>query len=420
MAQKFQTPSGMHDLFGKKTKYFDKIYEVVSNSARFYGFERIETPIIEDTKVFQRAVGNDTDIVEKEMYSFKTKGDDNVSLRPEGTAGVMRAYIENNMYTKPQPVKMFYFGPFFRYERSQAGRYRQFWQFGLEAIGKGCPTIDAQIISAVYGMLKDLGLKDVIVEVNSMGDSKCRGVYKGALKKYLKKVKLCPDCERRAVTNPLRVLDCKQCVEVKQNAPQIIDYLCKSCREDFKKTLEFLDEMNVVYDLNPFLVRGLDYYTGIVYEFFIKDEELPLALGGGGRYDGLSELLGGDERAASGVAMGVERIALAMEKMGVEIKEKKPQIFIAQLGDTAKKKCLRIFETFRKANIPVYESFGKDSLKSQLNQANKLNIRWAIIMGEEEAIKNSAVIRDMVTGSQDLVEIDDLLKEIKIRLKNKK
>ncbi len=409
----------MHDLYGSKAAYFEKVYDTVLKTARFYGFERIETPALEDTRVFTRGVGASTDIVEKEMYTLKTKGGDSLSLRPEGTAPVMRSYIEHDMYTKSQPVKFFYFGPFFRYERPQAGRYRQFWQFGLETIGKSGPGLDAQTICALYGMFTDLGIKNVVVEINNMGDTKCRGVFKSALKKYLKKAKLCTDCKKRSTKNPLRVLDCKQCIEVKRNAPQIIDYLCKDCREDLKKTLECLEEVGVPYDLNPFLVRGLDYYTGTVYEFFVKEEET-LALGGGGRYDGLSELLGGGEVPATGAAIGVERVILAMRNAGVEIEKEKASVFLAHLGDLAKKKSLKIFEDFRKAGIPLYESIGKDSLKSQLNQANKLSVKWTIIVGREEAIENRVVIRDMESGSQEKVEIKELIKEIKQRLKNNK
>ncbi len=422
MPQKFQTPSGMHDLFGTKSTYLEKIYDTASKAARFYGFERIETPILEDTRVFTRAVGSSTDIVEKEMYTLKTKGEDLLSLRPEGTAPVMRSYIQHSMHTRPQPVKFFYFGPFFRYERPQAGRYRQFWQFGLEVIGKGGAAIDAQVIGVLCGVFSDLGIKDVVVQVNSMGCVKCRGTFKGALKKYLKKATLCADCKRRAESNPLRVLDCKKCLEMKAGAPQIMNYLCKQCREEFKRMLEFLEEMEVPYDLDPFLVRGLDYYTGAVYEIFVKEKDnTPLALGGGGRYDGLSEFLGGSEECpATGAAVGVERIALAMRDAGVDLRREKPKVFIAQLGDMAKKKCLKIFEEFRKQKVPLYESFGRDSLKSQMNQANRLNVRWTIIMGREEALEDSVVIRDMQSGKQDKVGVKDLVKEMKKRLKEKK
>ncbi len=409
----------MHDLFGTRAAYLEKIYDIASNAARFYGFERIETPILEDTRVFTRGVGASTDIVEKEMYTLKTKGEDTLSLRPEGTAPAVRSYVQHNMYTRPQPVKFFYFGPFFRYERPQAGRYRQFWQFGLEAIGKGGSAIDVQIMSVLTGVFSDLGIKDVVIRINSMGCTKCRGTFKGALKKYLKKASLCADCKRRAENNPLRVLDCKKCLEVKSGAPQIIDYLCKQCREDFKKTLEFLEEMNIPYDLDPFLVRGLDYYTGTVYEFFIENKnDTSLALGGGGRYDQLTELLGGAECPATGAAVGVERITLAMREAGVDLKKDKHHVFIAQLGDMAKKKCLKLFEEFRKQGVPLYESFGRDSLKSQMNQANKLNVRWTIIMGREEALEDSVVIRDMQSGAQDKVKIKEVVKEMKKRIKD--
>lgn len=411
----------MHDVFGVQYDYFEKIRDIVFKNAKIYGFEGIETPILENTELFERGVGNATDIVEKEMYSFKTKGKDNVSLRPEATASVVRAYIEHGLHTYSQPVKFFYFGPFFRYERPQSGRYRQFWQFGFEAIGKGGPLVDAQIIALNYNILKELGVKNVVVEINNMGDSKCRLEFKKELKKHLKKElsSLCSDCKRRMKTNPLRCLDCKVCKKMKETAPQIVDYICKTCKEDFTLVLEFLGELKIPYDLNPFLIRGLDYYSSTVYEFFApqKDENSNFALGGGGRYDGLSALLGDEERFATGAAIGVERVILLMKENGVKIEKEKPSVFIAQLGDLAKKKCFKLFEDLKKAKIPVAENFGQDSLKGQLGRANKMGTRIVIIIGKEEAADNRAIVRDMETGGQEKVKIEEVIEEVKKRLK---
>jgi histidyl-tRNA synthetase len=420
MPKKFQSPSGMHDIFGMQYEYFEKIREVVKKNAKIYGFKGIETPIIEDTEVFTRGVGQHTDIVEKEMYTFKTKGGDSVSLRPEGTAPIMRSYIEHGLYTKPQPVKLFYFAPFFRYERPQAGRYRQFWQFGFETIGKNSAIVDVQIILVAYNILKELGIKDIIVQVNSMGEEKCRSEFKKVLKKYLKKESslLCADCKRRKEKNPLRVLDCKKCLKVKEGAPQIVDYLCKSCKEEFKQVLEFLEEAEIPYDLNPFLIRGLDYYTGTVYEFFTSSKkEGALAVGGGGRYDSLSVLLGDEERPATGVAIGVERTVMLMKEKGVKIEQEKPQVFIAQLGDLAKKKSLKIFEELKKADIFVVESFGQDSLKSQIGRADKMEATITLIIGKEEAVEDRAILRDMNSGEQEKIKTEEVVKEIKKRIK---
>ncbi len=420
MPKKFQRPSGMHDVFGSQYEYFEKIREVVSRNAKIYGFKGIETPIIEDTEVFTRGVGKHTDIVEKEMYTFKTKGGESVSLRPEGTAPIVRAYIEHGLHTKPQPVKFFYFAPFFRYERPQAERYRQFWQFGFEAIGKGNSIVDAQIIIITYNILKELGIDGVLVEINNMGDEKCREDYKKALKKYLKKeaTSLCLDCKKRAIKNPLRVLDCKKCIRVKERAPQIVDYICKGCRDDFRLVLEFLEEVGVPYDLNPFLVRGLDYYSGTVCEFFVpqRGEEKNLAVGGGGRYDGLSALLGDEQRPATGVAVGVERVVSLIKENGFNEKEK-PEVFIAQLGDLAKKKSLKIFEELKKEGVLVTESFGQDSLKGQMSRANTLGVQITLIIGKEEAVEDRLILRDMDSGEQEKIETNEIVKEIKKRIK---
>jgi histidyl-tRNA synthetase len=422
MSKKFKSLGGMHDVFGEQYEYFNKVREVVLKNAKIYGFKGIETPVIEETGVFTRGVGEQTDIVEKEMYSFKTKGGEQVSLRPEGTAPIMRSFIEHSFYTKPQPVKFYYFQPFFRYERQQAGRYRQFWQFGFETIGKDSSVVDAQIIILAYNILQELGVKDVIVKINNLGCGRCRDKFRVALRKYLKEKTslLCSDCKKRMRKNPLRVLDCKEC-SVKQGAPQIIDFLCKKCTEDFRQVLELLDEVKVPYDLDSFLVRGLDYYNGVVYEIISSSQEKPLALGGGGRYNKLSVLLGSeDEIPATGMALGVERVVSLMKENQVKIEKEERDVFIAQLGDLAKKKALKLFEDFKKSGLPVFESFGRDSLKSQLSRADRLGVSITIIIGKEEAFAEKAIIRDMDSGKQEKVDLKEVVKEVKKKLKEKK
>lgn len=412
----------MHDVFGEQYDYFDKVREVVSRNAKIYGFKGIETPVIEETGVFTRGVGTQTDIVEKEMYTFKTKGGEQVSLRPEGTAPIMRSFIEHSLYTKPQPVKFYYLQPFFRHERQQAGRYRQFWQFGFETIGKDSPIVDAQIIVLAHNILQELGIKDVLVKVNNLGCDRCRDKFKSALKKYLKNVasSLCSDCKKRMKKNPLRVLDCKEC-SVKEDAPQIMNFLCKKCSDDFRQVLELLDEVKVSYDLDSFLVRGLDYYNGIVYEIISSSQEKPLALGGGGRYNKLSVLLGSEEEIpATGMALGVERVVSLMKEKEVKLEKDEREVFIAQLGDLAKKKALKLFEEFRKSGLPVFESFGRDSLKSQLSRADRLGVDITIIIGKEEALAEKAIIRDMDSGKQEKVDLKEVVKEVKKRLKENK
>lgn len=414
----YKKPTGTQDIYGEKQRYFQKIREVAKEISYEYNFEEIKTPIIEEEDLFTRSVGDNTDIVQKEMYTFKTKGDDKLALRPEGTASIVRSYIENDFYKKPQPVKLFYFGPFFRYERPQKGRYRQFHQFGLEVLGKESPALDSQLIKVFYNIFEKLGL-DVAVKVNSIGDDNCRPEYIKTLKKALKKDKkdLCEHCQRRFDENPLRILDCKneKCQEITRNAPQIVDHLCKSCKKKFKAVLEYLDGMDIPYELDPFLVRGLDYYTNTVFEFYAKDDNL--ALGGGGRYDKLVELMGGRETPALGGAMGVERIAELMEEEGVELEDKSKKVFLAQLGNSAKKRAFELFEEFRKEGVPVYESMGRDSLKAQMARADKLGAKYTLILGKQECIKNQIIIREMKTGKQETVPLEGVVKEIKKRIK---
>ena len=431
MKIKYQSLNGMHDILPEDQIYFNKIRKTVESIADYYGFEKIETPILEFSEIFQKAVGNDTDIVDKEMYTFRTKGGDHVCLRPEGTAAVMRSYLEHGMHNLPQPVKLFYMGPFFRYERPQAGRFRQFHQFGFEIIGEESSSIDSQIIQMNYEVLKELGFKNLAIEINSIGDSECRPYFKKILTSYFKsrRSSLCSDCQRRLKQNPLRILDCKEekCQRVKASAPQTIDHLCDKCHAHLKQVLEFLDELELPYILNPYLVRGLDYYTRTVFEI---SETIPggapegKSLGtlvGGGRYDNLSKILGGRDAPGCGSAAGIERMVSLMKNLEEKVvsTKPKPKIFLSQLGQLAKRKSMKLFEEFREAKVPVAESFSKDSLKAQMRSANKMGIKYVLILGQKEALEGFITVKNMDTGSQKNIKLDVIVKEMKKILKKK-
>lgn len=421
---KFQTPTGMHDIFAQEWSYYEKIYGVVKDIAEFYNFQRIETPILENADLFLRGIGFATDIVQKEMFTLKTKGGDFLALRPEGTAPIARAFIQQGMQNLPQPVKLWYFGPFFRLERPQAGRQRQFWQFGFEILGDKSSALDAQIIQVFFNILKELKLKEIIIKINSIGDSACRPYYKKLLTSYLKSrsESLCGNCKKRLKQNVLRILDCKEekCQRIISEAPQMVDHLCEECRTHFKEVLEFLDELNLPYRLETKLVRGLDYYTKTVFEIFEESEKGKEigALVGGGRYDNLVKLLGGETTPAVGGAAGIERLIALLKERGLRLpKEKKADIFLAQLGPLAKRKALLLLEEFRKNGILVAESLGRDSLKAQLRVADKLQVRYCLILGQKEAVENSIIIRDMLSGKQILIKLDKLIPELKKQIK---
>lgn len=428
---KFQHPTGMRDILPEEQLYFEKIYRIVDDVARFYGFGKIDTPIVEDVELYERGTGQSTDIVEKQMYTMKTKGGDALAMRPEFTPGIVRAFNEHGMLNLPQPVKLYTYGPLFRYEHPQAGRFRQFHQFDFEVFGEESAAIDAQIVQIFYTILRELKFSHLIIEVNSIGDTQCRPYYKKVLVNYLRprQNSLCADCRRRIRENPLRVLDCKEekCQRVKAQAPQILDHLCDSCKAHFKSLLEFLDEIDLPYHLDPYLVRGLDYYTKTVFEIFSetsieqKEGEETLsrsALVGGGRYDNLVKLLGGKDVPATGAAAGVERIiALMKEKSFPPAEIPVPRVFLAQLGDLPKKRSLKVLEELRKAKISIAESLGRDSLRTQLARADKLEVQYTLILGQREMLDGTIVIRKMDTGEQTTVKVEKVVEELRKRLK---
>ncbi len=422
---KFTSVSGMRDILPEDQKYFQKICCLCEEIAGFYGFKKIDTPILENVDLYEKGTGLSTDIVQKQMFSLRTKGGDYLALRPEFTPGIIRAYLEHGMSSWPQPVKLYSIGPAFRYERPQAGRYRQFYQFNLEVVGEASPAIDAEIIQIFYSILNEVKLKNVAVEVNSIGDNQCRPYYKKLLVSYFKSrnLSLCHDCRRRLKENPLRILDCKEekCRKIIGQAPQIIDHLCENCHHHFKSVLEFLDEIELPYQLNPYLVRGLDYYTKTVFEMAGQDqaEEMSGSVLGGGRYDLLAKLLGGEATPASGGALGVDRLVHLMKKnrIKISVRSTNPPIFIAQLGMTAKTKGLKLLEEFRKNKIQAVASLGRDSLKAQLKMADKFKVKYALLLGQKEVLEGSIIIRDMQTGRQKTVQLDKVVKEIKKSLK---
>lgn len=391
-----------------------------------YSFERIEVPVLEETELFLRGVGKGTDIVEKELYSLRTKGGDNLSIRPEFTAPIARAYIENGFATRPHPVKLYYLGPVLRHDKPQAFRYRQLNQLGVELFGDETAAADAEVIYILHRIFESLGIKNHVVHINTIGDAASRAQYIRALKDYYrpKLKKLCARCGDKYKKNPLKLLECveESCAEFIKEAPQILDYLDESSRKHFKNVLEFLDEAGVPYNLNPYLVRGLDYYTQTVFEVWPSESSaVQVSLAGGGRYDKLVESLGGPKTPAVGWSIGIERLMAVIKESNVKVPElrKNYKLFFAQLGDMAKKKSMVIFEQLRKAGIPIKASFGRDSIKSQLRIANRLGVKYTLIFGQKEAMDETIIIREMDSGVQETILLRNIVDEVKKRLKKK-
>ncbi|MEA2006552.1 MAG: histidine--tRNA ligase [Patescibacteria group bacterium] len=423
-AKQFQTVRGMRDILPQDQPYWQRIRRAIDKIANDYNYQRIDTPVVEFRELFERSTGSSTDIVEKEMFKFKTRGGDDVCLRPEGTPAVVRSYIQHGMQSYPKPVKLFYTGSMYRYDRPQEGRYREFFQFGFEAIGEQDAILDTQLIQLSLRVFKILGLKNISLQLNSIGCKECRPNYNKLLVSYFnnRKKSLCMDCKKRLKKNPLRILDCKEekCTQVVHQAPQTIDHLCDECKDHFTMLLESLDEIEVPYTLNPKLVRGLDYYTKTVFEFWPKEEEdgAQSSLGGGGRYDYLSKILGGNQTPGVGFACGMDRLVLEMERQNVKAYyPPMPKVYLAQLGDLAKKKSLKIFEELERSGIMVAESFGRGNLCTQLRQANQLDAGIVLICGQREALDETVILKDMESGSQEVITFNKVVVEVKKRLK---
>lgn len=428
---------GMKDILFNEYKYWDLTIKKARDLAKVYGFRQMATPILERIELYERATGKDTDLVAKELYSFIDKSGGKIALRPEATPGMARAYIEHGLFNLPQPVKMFWLGPVFRHEKPQAGRWRQHCQFDLEIFGEDSPVADTQLILVAYNFFSELQI-NVQIQINSLGCKECRQEYIKKLVEFYKergkRAKLCGDCKKRFTRNPLRLLDCKEekCIAVREEAPQIVDFLCDECREHFIKVLEYLDELDIPYNLNPFLVRGLDYYNRTVFEVWPDSGEEDSeemagslnpkrqnALGGGGRYDGLVEWLGGRPTPACGFGIGIERVIVKIKEKNIPLKEDKGEfIFIAQLGEQAKRKTFILFEEMRRAGYKVRQAFTKDSLKAQLEEANRIGAKYSLILGQKELMDETILIRDMESGIQEVIDYKKINSELNKRLNN--
>ncbi len=398
---------GFNDLLPFESGLWQFIEQTARKVFSRYGFQEIRVPVVEKTELFCRSIGDTTDIVEKEMYTFADKGGNSLTLRPEGTAGVVRAFIEHKLYALDSLTKLCYMGPMFRHERPQKGRYRQFHQIGVEAIGSTDPMVDAQVLHLVSRLFQELGLTEPSLQINSLGCPVCRPTYRRALVNFLSGCQdaLCADCRRRQATNPLRVLDCKVpgCILATQGAPTISDYLCPDCDTHFSGVQGYLNAADVPYSLNSRMVRGLDYYTRTTFELVTGLLGAQSAVAAGGRYDGLVEQLGGPSVPGIGFALGVERVALLL---GDRSFEQVPDLFVAVMGDSARKTGFRIMSGLQDAGLRVEADAEAKSLKSQLRRADKLKARYSIVIGETEIETNKVTLKRMADGEQELVSLE--------------
>lgn len=417
-----QRPKGTQDLLPAQVSKWQYLEEVIRRVCREYGYEEIRTPIFEATELFQRGVGETTDIVNKEMYTFLDKGERSITLRPECTASVCRAYVENKLYALSQPVKLYYIGPMFRYERPQAGRYRQFHQFGVEVFGSDKPLVDAEVISLVWDIYKRLGLRGLEVHVNSVGCPTCRAEHREKLQAFLapRRQELCKDCQDRFDRNPLRVLDCKNpsCQAVTKGAPTTEDTLCDDCRTHFDQLKELLAAAGVTYRVNPRLVRGLDYYRKTAFEVMVEEIGAQSAICGGGRYDGLVEEIGGPSTPGIGFAMGMERVLAALEvQKALPEWNNSSYAMLISLGKKAECAGLALVSKFRQAGIPVSMDLLGRGLKAQLKAADKQGAKFALILGEEELSREVIILRNLALGEQEEIALTNAVAKVSQKYK---
>lgn len=417
-----KAPRGTKDITPKDVYKWHYVEKKFREICALYGYEEIRTPIFEHTEVFARSVGDTTDVVQKEMYSFTDRGDRQLSLKPEGTAGVIRSFIENKMYADTQPTKLYYITPCFRYERPQAGRQRQFHQFGIEVLGSDGPSVDAEVISLAVQFFNEMGLKNLSVNINSVGCPKCREEYNRKLKEYLdKKVDvLCETCLERKDKNPMRVIDCKNphCKENLQDIPFMIDHLCEDCKDHFDKLQTYLKEMDINYVVDKTIVRGLDYYKKTAFEIISNDIGSQSTVCGGGRYDGLVEMLGGPKGISGiGFALGAERLLLTLENNNIEIENpKSTDIYIATIGDAAKTKSFKLIKDLRSNHISADNDHLDKSLKAQFKYSDKLNAKYTVVIGDDELANDTATLKNMKTSEQTTIKLSELVDELKKRL----
>ncbi|MDO4580978.1 MAG: histidine--tRNA ligase [Bacillota bacterium] len=415
-------PRGTNDFLPPESSKILAIEQKLRELCAIYNYQEIRTPIFEDTELFVRGVGNATDIVQKEMYTFLDQGERSLTLRPENTAAACRAYIENKLYGLAQPVKLFYIGPMFRYERPQAGRFRQFHQFGLELFGSAEPAADAEIISFAWRFYQQLGIRDLNLRINSVGCPNCRAAYKRALQDYFRPhlAALCGSCRDRFERNPLRLLDCKSqhCHDIGNNAPQIYDYLCGDCSAHFAQLKTLLDAASLPYALDWRMVRGLDYYTKTAFEIEAKQIGAQSAVCGGGRYDGLIEEIGGAPTPAVGFALGIERIFTALKAQGDDIDvEQGVEVFLISHDNDCKPAAFRLCEQLRAAGFSADMEYGSKSLKAQMKAADRMQAAYTLIIGGDELLRGEAVLRNMDKSEQITLPVDNIVSHL-LRIKN--
>ncbi|MDO5490826.1 MAG: histidine--tRNA ligase [Bacillota bacterium] len=411
-------PKGTKDMLPEEAYKWHYLEEKFADICRRYGFQEIRTPVFEHTELFKRGVGDTTDIVQKEMYTFKDFAGRSITLRPEGTSPVTRAYVEHKSYAGVQPHKYYYNIPCFRYEKPQSGRLREFHQFGVEIFESSDMMADAEVIAIGYEFIKEMGITDVKLEINSVGCPECRQKHRDALRAFLepKYDELCPTCQERFHTNPMRILDCKSPIDQKlvKDAPMMLDYLCDDCRQAFEDLKANLDAFGIPYKVNPRIVRGLDYYTKTAFEFVTAKIGAQGTVCGGGRYDGLIEEIGGSSTPGVGWGMGKERMLMTMEACGFEIPEEPgTEVFIAYMGDAAKKAALKLMSDLRCAGVAVQMDVMGRNLKNQFKHANRINAKKTVVIGENELQTGKLTIRDMTSGEQTEVSLDSIVDKLK-------
>lgn len=416
MSEKISAPKGMLDILPQECGKWTALEKVIRDICGRYGFSEIRTPVPEHTEVFSRGVGDTTDVVSKEMYTFEDKGGRSITLRPEGTAGVVRSFLENGLYNAPLPVKLFYLISCYRYEKPQKGRLREFHQFGVEMFGATDPISDATVISLPHRIFEELGVKGVSLHLNSIGCRECRAKYRETLKAYFenKKEKLCPTCLTRLEKNPMRILDCKDagCKELSKDAPLILDHICDDCRDHFEKVQAYLIAMNIPFEIDPRIVRGLDYYNRTVFEFVSCDLGAQSTVCGGGRYDGMTTQLGGEDYPGIGFAMGIERFLLMLESQGIVLGEDEcPDLYIAPMGEAAKVKAAALLAELTGQGASVATDLMGKSLKAQMKYANKIGAKYVLVLGDGELESGKAVLKDMTGGEPAEIEIERLCKD---------
>jgi len=418
MSGKYNIPRGTFDILPEESYKWQYVTRIFREVAEIYNYREIVTPVFESSLLFERSVGDGTDIVEKEMYKFQDKKGREFALRPEGTAPIVRAYIGNNLQNRDNSSKVYYMGPMFRYDRPQKGRYRQFYQYGIENFGSEDPFTDAEVIALGYNFLKKLGLKNFDLEINSVGCSECSKDYDNALIEYFNRSvnNLCEDCRKRLKKNPKRILDCKvpSCKIIAADAPSMLDYLDESCRKDFDLVQNYLTKMNIPYEVNPRIVRGLDYYTITAFEYINNNLGAQNALAGGGRYDGLAEQLGGNPVPGIGFAGGFERLILSMENEGLDFGgENNADAYLVVLGEKAQEFSVALLEELRYSGISTEYDINKRSMKAQMKAANKCKARLCLILGDNELAQNQITVKNMISGEQEKVDLASLIETIR-------